>query len=477
MSVTFGTGGWRAVIGDGFTKANVQLLTAALARKMKEENAAQRGFLIGYDRRFLSREAAHWAAEVMAGADIPCMVVEREAPTPLIMFAVKYYELSYGMAVTASHNPALYNGVKVVVKGGRDAAELVTAGIEEQIAALEGTDIPAIPYEEGVRTGRIQIVDPMNPYIDSVIRSVNMDAIRARSLKVVLDPMYGVSRTALQTILITARCDVDVIHERRDALFGGRLPAPNSKTLGGLQRFVLEHGCDIGIATDGDADRLGIIDEQGRFLHPNKILVLLYYYLLKYKGWHGAAVRNLATTHLLDAIAARFGETCHEVPVGFKHISGKMLETGAVTGGESSGGLTVRGHIQGKDGIYAAALLVEMMSTTGRSLSELYREVTALCGSFEMVERGYRFSREEKEQISRTLMEDKLLPDFGAPVEKVSYADGCKVYFQGGGWVVSRFSGTEPLLRVFCEMQTAGQAAEVARRMEVFLGLEDRNIE
>ncbi|MCI9195260.1 MAG: hypothetical protein HFF14_06785 [Angelakisella sp.] len=270
---------------------------------------------------------------------------------------------------------------------------------------------------------------------------------------------------------------MDVIHERRDALFGGRLPAPNSKTLGRLQRFVLEHGCDIGIATDGDADRLGIIDEQGRFLHPNKILVLLYYYLLKYKGWHGAAVRNLATTHLLDAIAARFGETCHEVPVGFKHISGKMLETGAVIGGESSGGLTVRGHIQGKDGIYAAALLVEMMSTTGRSLSELYREVTALCGSFEMVERGYRFSREEKEQISRTLMEDKLLPDFGVPVEKVSYADGCKVYFQGGGWVVSRFSGTEPLLRVFCEMQTAGQAAEMARRMEVFLGLEDRNIE
>ncbi len=477
MSVTFGTGGWRAVIGDGFTKANVQLLTAALARKMKEENAAQRGFLIGYDRRFLSREAAHWAAEVMAGADIPCMVVEREAPTPLIMFAVKYYELSYGMAVTASHNPALYNGVKVFVKGGRDADELVTAGIEEHIAALEGADIPAIPYEEGVRTGRIQIVDPMNPYIDSVIRSVNMDAIRARSLKVVLDPMYGVSRTALQTILITTRCDVDVIHERRDALFGGRLPAPNSKTLGGLQRFVLEHGCDIGIATDGDADRLGIIDEQGRFLHPNKILVLLYYYLLRYKGWHGAAVRNLATTHLLDAIAARFGETCHEVPVGFKHISGKMLETEAVIGGESSGGLTVRGHIQGKDGIYAAALLVEMMSTTGRSLSELYREVTALCGSFEMVERGYRFSREEKEQISRTLMEDKLLPDFGVPVEKVSYADGCKVYFQGGGWVVSRFSGTEPLLRVFCEMQTAGQAAEVARRMEVFLGLEDRNIE
>ena len=270
---------------------------------------------------------------------------------------------------------------------------------------------------------------------------------------------------------------MDVIHERRDALFGGRLPAPNSKTLIGLQNFVLEHGCDIGIATDGDADRLGIIDDQGEFLHPNKILSLLYYYLLKYKGWHGAAVRNLATTHLLDAIAGRFGEKCYEVPVGFKHISGKMLETGAVIGGESSGGLTVRGHIQGKDGIYAASLLVEMMATTGRSLSELYREIAEQCGAFEMVERGYRFSQEEKARISNILMEDKLLPDFGLEIEKVSYADGCKVYFKGGGWVVSRFSGTEPLLRVFCEMGSAERAAEISRQMEAFLDLEGRNIE
>ena len=477
MGIEFGTGGWRAVIGDGFTKANVRLLTAALARKMKEEGVAQRGFLIGYDRRFLSQESAHWAAEVMAGAGVPCMVVEREAPTPLIMFAVKYYELSYGMAVTASHNPALYNGIKVFVKGGRDADELVTANIEAYIAALEGQEIPSVPYEEGVRTGQIQIIDPMNTYIDSIIRSVNMDAIRSRGLKVVLDPMFGVSKTALSTILITARCDVDVIHERRDALFGGRLPAPNSKTLIGLQNFVLEHGCDIGIATDGDADRLGIIDDQGEFLHPNKILSLLYYYLLKYKGWHGAAVRNLATTHLLDAIAGRFGEKCYEVPVGFKHISGKMLETGAVIGGESSGGLTVRGHIQGKDGIYAASLLVEMMATTGRSLSELYREIAEQCGAFEMVERGYRYSQEEKARISNILMEDKLLPDFGLEIEKVSYADGCKVYFKGGGWVVSRFSGTGPLLRVFCEMGSAERAAEISRQMEAFLDLEGRNIE
>ncbi|MEG2421935.1 MAG: phosphoglucomutase/phosphomannomutase family protein, partial [Oscillospiraceae bacterium] len=304
MSIAFGTGGWRAIIGDEFTRANVQLLTAALAQKQKDEGGGNKGFLIGYDRRFLSREAAQWSAEVLVGAGIHTMVVNREAPTPLLMFSVKYYDLPYGMAVTASHNPAIYNGIKVFVAGGRDADELVTHDIEKYMAALDGKEIPFVPYEEGISTGMIEEIDPMNTYVDSIIRAVNMDAIRSRSLKVVLDPMYGVSKTALQTILITARCDVDLIHERRDALFGGRLPAPNDKTLGSLQAFVTEHHCDIGIATDGDADRLGVIDDNGAFLHPNKILVLLYYYLLKYKGWHGAAVRNLATTHMLDRIAA-----------------------------------------------------------------------------------------------------------------------------------------------------------------------------
>ena len=470
--IKFGTGGWRAIIGDGFTKANVQLLTAALARKLKEEGVAERGFLIGYDRRFLSEEAAKWACEVMAGAGVHCRLVDREAPTPLIMFSVKYYDLDYGMAVTASHNPAVYNGIKVFVRGGRDADELVTQDIERHIAALEGEEIPAIPFEDGARMGLIECIDPMNQYVDSIIRAINMDAIRSRGLKVVLDPMYGVSKTALQTILITARCDVDVIHERRDALFGGRLPAPNVKTLIGLQNFVEEHRCDIGIATDGDADRLGVIDDEGEFLHPNKILVLLYYYLLKYKGWHGAAVRNIATTHLLDRIAADFGEQCYEVPVGFKHISGKMLETGAVIGGESSGGLTVRGHIQGEDGIYAAALLVEMIATTGRRLSEVYREITDKYGKFEMEERDYKFSAEKKEQVMRTLMADKLLPKFPREVEKVSYADGCKVYFKDGGWIIGRFSGTEPLIRIFAEAGTLREARELCDQMADFLELE-----
>ena len=473
MPVKFGTGGWRAIIGDGFTRANVQLLTAALARKMKEEGVADRGFIIGYDRRFLSEVAARWAAEVMAGAGIHCRFIDREAPTPLIMFSVKYFDMDYGIAITASHNPAIYNGIKVFTRGGRDADELVTQDIERYIDMLIGEEITIEPWEDAIRSGLIEITNPMNQYVDSIIRSVNMDAIRSRNLKVVLDPMYGVSKTALQTILITARCDVDVIHERRDALFGGRLPTPNTKTLATLRSFVLEHHCDIGIATDGDADRLGVIDDKGEFLHPNKILCLLYYYLLRYKGWRGAAVRNIATTHLLDRIAADFGETCYEVPVGFKHVSGKMMETGAVIGGESSGGLTVRGHIQGKDGIYAATLLVEMMATTGRRLSEIYEEITESYGSFEMTERDYRFSDEKKLEVRRMLMEDKLLPEFEQTVERVSYADGCKVYFKNGGWIICRFSGTEPLLRIFCEMESLEEADKTTALMEQLLGLKN----
>lgn len=456
MSIKFGTGGWRAVIADGFTRANVELL--ALAQAVLDEPEGRRGIVIGYDRRFLSREAAEWAAQVIAGAGLSCRLIDREAPTPLVMFSVTHYGLSYGMAVTASHNPAIYNGVKIFTAGGCDASESVTAALEARIEALEGAEIPKMDFDAGLRCGAIRLVNPMNVYIDTIIGNLDMEAIRRRGLKVALDPMYGVSKTALQSILITARCEVDVIHERRDALFGGRLPAPNVRTLSSLRSFVEEHGCDIGIATDGDADRLGVIDDRGEFLHPNKILVLLYYYLLRYKGWRGDAVRNLATTHLLDAIAESFGCHCWEVPVGFKHISAKMAETGAIIGGESSGGLTVRGHIQGKDGVYAGSLLVEMMAVTGKKLSELYDEITAKYGRFETVERDYSFTPEKKRELYERLFTKRELPEPGAQIESLSYKDGCKLYYRGGGWLICRFSGTEPLLRVFCEQESAEKA-------------------
>ena len=378
--IKFGTGGWRAIIADGFTKANIRLVTAGLCKLMLKEGHKGATVCVGYDRRFLSKESAHWACEVLAGYGFFPFVVNRSSPTPLIMFTVKQMELPYGMAITASHNPAIYNGIKIFTRGGRDADKTVTGKIEAEIPGIDPAHIPSMDYDQAVALGIIRESYPFNDYIDSILEFVDVDKIKKSRLRIAIDPMYGVSQSSLRTILLTCRCDVDVIHEQHDTLFGGKMPAPSEDTLKILTNYVLDNHCDLGIATDGDADRLGVIDEKGNYLHPNTLLVLLYYYLLNYRGWSGPCVRNNSTTHLLDRIAMDQGEMCYEVPVGFKYVSGKMAETDAIIGGESSGGLAVRGHIPGKDGIYAAALLVEMLAVTGKTVSQLYGEVAEKYG-------------------------------------------------------------------------------------------------
>ncbi len=470
--IKFGTGGWRAIIGDDFTRANICLLAKAMADKMKAEQVAERGMVIGYDRRFLSKETVKWTCEVLAAEGICCHFVNRSVPTPLIMYHVMRHGYPYGMMVTASHNPALYNGIKVFTAGGRDADETQTGDIERYIERVNPEEIRRIEYEEAVKRGMVREFYPMNEYVDEIIDKINMKAIKEAHLRVALDPMYGVSETALGTILISGRCDLSVIHQEHDTLFGGKMPAPAADRLGVLQNFVVDKEYDLGIATDGDADRLGVIDDKGRYLHPNDILVLLYYYLLTYKKWKGPVVRNLSTTHRLDAIAEKYGEVCYEVPVGFKFISAKMAETGAILGGESSGGLTVAGHINGKDGVYAAALLVEMLAVTGKKLSELMALLEKECGACFMEERSYRFAEQKKTELQKRIFEDRELPPMkDYPIERISYMDGCKVYLANGGWVSIRFSGTEPLLRVFCEMPSKTEAEELCRRIEICFGL------
>ncbi len=478
--IKFGTGGWRAIIGEEFTKENIQKLALAMSLKIKAEHVEDKPVVIGYDRRFLSKEAVIWSCEIFGQQGIRVLFVDRSSPTPLIMFYVMKHDLSYGMMVTASHNPAIYNGIKVFTKGGRDADEHQTADIErylEQADKLyvpdleENGQMPPHAYQELVKSGQVVEMNPMNEYLDNIISLINLDAIRERDLRIAIDPMYGVSLTALCTILSIARCTVETINAQHDTLFGGKMPAPTESTLRNLQNYVLDRYCDIGIATDGDADRLGVIDDKGHYLHANTILVMLYYYLLKYRGWRGPAVRNLSTTHVLDKVAESFGQKCYEVPVGFKYISAKMQETDAIIGGESSGGLTVKGHIHGKDGIYAASLLVEMMSVSGKKLSEIAEDIRKEYGEIHMEERAYRFTAEEKERIHQTLMIDRALPEIPFEVEHVSYMDGCKVYLKNGGWVSARFSGTEPLLRIFCEMQTEHEAVLLCELFETFLGL------
>lgn len=469
--IKFGTGGFRAIIGEDFTKENIQILSKAICDKMKKEGVEDTGMVIGYDRRFLSKEAMQWAAMVFAKEGIHTKLINKSVPTPLVMYYVMKHEYQYGMMITASHNPAIYNGVKVFTYGGRDADEKQTMEIEQFINEVSDLPVDEMDYQEGIDAGLIEEIYPLNEYLDSIIDNINMDAIRNCGLRIALDPMYGVSETSLKTILMTARCEVETIHERHDTLFGGKLPAPTADTLRTLQNYVLDRKCDLGLATDGDADRIGVIDDKGNFLHPNDILVLLYYYLLKYKGWHGPAVRNICTTHMLDRVAASFGEECYEVPVGFKHISAKMYASDAVIGGESSGGMTVRGHIKGKDGIYASALLVEMIAVTGMKLSEIMEKIRAEYGTLALEERDYRFTQERKIAIRKQILEDKELPEIPYETDHVSYLDGLKIYFTNGGWISVRFSGTEPLLRIFCEMPQKEDAVKLCEIFENYLSL------
>lgn len=469
--IQFGTGGWRAFIGEEFTKDNVRLVAQALSNIMINEQAQKNGFVIGYDRRFLSDKAGKWFAEVIAANGIKVSFIDRFVPTPIVMFQAKEMGCIYSACITASHNPADYNGIKVFIEGGRDADEIITQKIEQQISHLTQQDVSSVDFEEALNDGCIEIINPMNDFVDSIIDKIDMDSIKKANLRVLIDPMFGVAKNALQTVLISARCDVDVINDGENPSFGGLMPSPNAATLYRLKHLVAHDGYDIGIGTDGDADRLGIIDEKGHFIHPNEVLLLLYYYLLEYKGWKGSVVRNIATTHLLDKVAADHGEKSFEVPVGFKHISSQMEADDSLLGGESSGGLTIRGHIKGKDGVFASSLLVEMISVTGKKLSEMLDKIYAKYGYAYTAEGDCTFKASEKEALYNKIYIEKQLPEFEHEIEKVSYDDGAKVYFKNGGWVIARFSGTEPLLRIFAEMEDQLTAEKVLNEMKAFLSL------
>lgn len=469
--INFGTGGWRAIIGDGFTRENVRLLAQGLADRMHAEGVVERGLVISYDRRFLSDVAAWWAIEVFAGNDIPVTVITRPVPTPMCMWTVKQKGSAYGIAVTASHNPALYNGIKIFTEGGRDAELEVTDELTGHVNSLTPDQVRAVAPHEVRSSELVTQQASINWYLDAIIEQVDLESIRHAHLTVVLDPMYGVAQTSLQTILVSARCQVEVINARHDPLFGGRMPSPAEGSLSPLRAAVLEQGADLGIATDGDADRLGIIDDKGNFLSPNQILVLLYEYLLTGKGWRGPVVRNLSTTHLLDRVAAAHGETCYEVPVGFKWVSSKMAETDAVIGGESSGGLTVRGHIPGKDGIHAGSLLVEAVAASGKKLSELYADLVERYGELVMEESAYGYTPERREELQRRIFEEHELPEFEREISRISWEDGCKVYFADDSWLTIRFSGTEPVIRVFSEAETAQEAQDLSRSLADYYDL------
>ena len=455
--IHFGTGGWRAIIGDDFIRENVNRVAQAISEILIEDKLADKPVMIGYDRRFLSEPGARWLAEVFAGNGIDVLMMKRSAPSPLIMHTVQKNGLHCGIEVTASHNPPEYDGLKVIVEEGRDAPVEVTDRIEKYIA--RNSETKKLDFNRAVESGKVRFIkNPFNDYIDDILAVLDTEAIRKKGLRALFDPMHGSGTYPLEVILNTCRCTLDIINSDKDAYFDGGYPAPSEDTLRPLVDKVIRGGYDFGIAFDGDGDRLAIIDSTGRYVSMNEIIVMLYWYLHEKKGWNGPVVRNISTTYILDRMAESFGEECIEVPVGFKWVSAAIDKYNAVLGGESSGGLTVRGHINGKDAIYAVSLFAEMLAATDMSVQEISSLIARNWGKSVFLDDALRFSAEDKVRITKVLMEEKRLPNFEGKIKKISYMDGCKVFFEDDSYVICRFSGTEPLLRIMSEASTKEEA-------------------
>jgi phosphomannomutase/CTP:molybdopterin cytidylyltransferase MocA len=467
--VSFGTGGWRAVIGEGFTLHNVRRLSQALANEITRRGDEKLGVLIGYDRRFLSNRAGEAAAEVFAGNNIPVTLLSEDAPTPLITYATAVQKAAYGLAFTASHNPPDWNGLKVFRSDGSLLLDDETEQIQAETNRLALEEVIKIDLDIALERGIVRRSDFTNDYVDAVESLIDLEVIRRAGLKVIVDPMYGVGQLTLGTILTEARCRVTFIHERHNPLFGGRSPAPNLEALRLLATHVVEDHYDLGLATDGDADRIAIVDERGEYITINDILLLVYWYMREIRGERGGVVRNLATTHLLDRLAAHYGEQCFEVPVGFKHIASAMVAHNALLGGESSGGLTIRGHILGKDGIFASALIVEMLARTREKISQLRQRVYAITGRLYSLEESIPSTPEMRVAVPRRLAQTPPDRLGGYPVVKVSHADGTKFYLGNDNWALVRFSGTEPILRLFVEAESPEKAAALIQDLREFV--------
>ncbi|WP_061960326.1 NTP transferase domain-containing protein [Demequina flava] len=470
-TIKFGTGGWRAVIGEGYTLGNLRRLCQAVANEATRQGIASKGVVIGGDRRFLSRESAEAAAEVFAGNNIPVILLPDDVPTPLVTFAAPHTNAAYGVIITSSHNPPEWNGVKVFRADGSLPLDEETDRYQDEANAMSVDDVISLDLPLARKAGMVVDKPLTEPYIDAIEKIIDVEAVRGSDLRVVVDPMYGTSQLTLGTILSDMRVRAEFIHDAHNPLFGGVAPAPDLQRLSSLIGIIkkADGEYDLGMATDGDSDRIGIVDETGEYISTNDLLLLLYWYLHEVRGEKGGVVRNLATTHLLDRLAAHFGEESRECRVGFKHVTAGMDEIDAVLGGESSGGLTVRGWILGKDGIFACALVAEMLAQTGKRISELRAMIYEITGRLYTEEAGVPATPEMRVAVPRRLEADPLTHIGPYPVKSISHLDGTKILLENDNWALLRFSGTEPILRMFVEADSPEKATELMDWLKSFV--------
>jgi len=451
--IKFGTSGWRALLADEFTYANVRRAVEGISRYvMKHSPDAVPLLVIGYDPRFLGPEFAQVSAEIAAAHGIHVLLCGDSAPTPAISYAIRQFKAQGGINFTASHNPPEYSGIKFSNSDGAPALPDATSEIEGLIVIAD--DAPArVPNAPG----SIAKVDLRPEYLAELARKVDLDAIKAANMRFVFDPMYGAARGYLDRLLLEAGIDCGTLHNYRDALFGGHAPEPSDEHIAELQTAVLEGGAALGLATDGDADRFGIIDSDGKFIHPNYIIGLLLDYLLESRGWKDVgAGKSVATTNLVNAVAEYWKVPLYETPVGFKYI-GELIEQDKVAiGGEESAGLSIRHHLPEKDGVLACLLVAEMTAKRRAPLSVQLKALFAKVGAYYPTRINLRLPEDVKAAFVERLKDDPS--EFaGRKVKQSVRTDGLKLVLDDGSWVLFRLSGTEPVCRVYAEARTEAE--------------------
>ncbi|HKQ90138.1 MAG TPA: phosphoglucomutase/phosphomannomutase family protein [Blastocatellia bacterium] len=449
--IKFGTDGWRARIAEDFTFANVEAVTQALVDYLRTQNAGgELRTVVGYDRRFASELFARRAAEVFAGNGVAVDLFASDVPTPLVSFEVKRRGLDGGVMITASHNPPDFNGFKFKAPYGGSA----TPAITDQIEKLLGATAPRrLPFDEAQGRSLAKVIESDGDYRSHVESLVAINDLRKSDALVIADPMHGTGGRWIESMLAGGKLRVETIRADRDPLFGGVLPEPMPWSLELTSRVIRERGALMALITDGDADRVGAMDERGEYINTHQILMILLLHLVRRKGWKGSVARTFSQSVIVRRIAESYGFRLFETPIGFKHIGEIMLDPANdfLVGGEESGGIGVRGHIPERDGIFNCLLLLEAVLAAGKQPSEIVRDIWREFGEFHFERRDLHLPIEAGQKLVGDLRENTPDSFAGYKVVNIATLDGTKLIFEDDSWILFRQSGTEPLLRIYCE--------------------------
>ena len=458
-SIKFGTDGWRGIIGEDFTFANVRACAQGVAEYIKECGLADRGVVVGYDTRFLSDRFAEAVAEVLAGNGVRSYLCSHPTPTPVVSYGVVVRKAGGAVVITASHNPPIWNGFKYKPEYAGSAPPEVTQILEKNIErAIERGNIPSVPLEEGVKEDWIEYIDLKPQYQEQMSRLVDLERLREGGMKVVVDSMYGAGAGYLSSLLSSGATTVREIHGTRNPLFPGLAqPEPIARNLTALRRAVRQGKAEVGLATDGDADRVGMTDENGDILTPLQIFALLTFYLLEVRGERGPIIKSITSTRMANLLGEIYQVPVHETPVGFKYIGPLMVKMNGLIGGEESGGFGFRGHIPERDGILSSLYILDLLAQTGKTVSQLLADIYTLVGPHHYKRVDLHLSQELKGPIVERISANPPEHLDNITVAQFDTADGLRFSLEDGSWLLVRFSGTEPLMRIYAESHSLEQ--------------------